>query len=132
MPIKVRTKMKERFLKLALVTCFVFMVTALFTVNASADTSVISHEDNVYYGIVASGYEGNVEWSIDTSGTLTLTGYGNLGNNFLNYEFPWINYASYVEKIIVGEGITYIGCNAFSSCSKIVMAVSFHLFSFSV
>ena len=62
----------------------------------------------------------NVKWKY-TSGTLTITGSGEMddwnrpGNFWGNSGFvPWLDYADKITKVVIGEGVTYIGSCAFA------------------
>lgn len=61
---------------------------------------------------VASGTCGtNATWMLDSDGTLTISGSGAM-DDYGNGE-PWEEYESNIKKVIIDEGITYIGARAF-------------------
>jgi hypothetical protein len=71
---------------------------------------------------VASGSCGrngdNVTWSLDSSGTLTISGTGEMywSSHAEEYGFwsPWsLNYSDSVKKVVIQSGITHIGDSAF-------------------
>ena len=64
--------------------------------------------------IVASGTCGtNVGWELDTEGTLTISGAGAM-RDYSHYSYvPWYNYRDQIAAIVVEEGITIVGNNAF-------------------
>ncbi len=64
----------------------------------------------------------NLRWSFNSSnGTLTITGYGEMGNYRYDYEcnchtIPWDNYRKSITRVILPNGITSIGSEAFYGC----------------
>lgn len=68
----------------------------------------------------------NISWELDDSGTLTLTGSGAMRDYAYSDYFgedvsPWREYKieNDIKKIIVGDGITSIGRNAFYNCDEV-------------
>jgi len=57
------------------------------------------------------------EWSLDEAGTLEITGRGAEEDFDSAAETPW--YGKTVYAVVVQEGITEIGSNAFRSCTKL-------------
>lgn len=67
----------------------------------------------------ASGECGvNLSWTLDDSGTLTISGSGDM-YNFAWHDFPWISQKNKVKKVVVAQGVTSIGDNAFYGCGSI-------------
>ena len=73
--------------------------------------------------IIASGNCGasgsNVTWKLDSEGTLTISGEGRMKNYYGNSEAPWYLIRSYIEVVVIQEGITSIGVDAFRECSSL-------------
>ena len=72
---------------------------------------------------VASGTCGdNVSWLLDDSGTLTISGTGEMYNYNDYYTYfnktPWYDYRSDIKKIIIQNGVTSIGEYAFQQCTS--------------
>jgi len=69
----------------------------------------------------ASGECGNdLTWVLDSDGVLTISGTGEM-YDFENYgenPAPWCDYRYYITEIIMEEGVTYIGENAFENCDN--------------
>ena len=64
----------------------------------------------------ASGICGNnLYWNLSTDGVLTIYGTGAMYNYFLGstYASPWYAYRSYINRVVVEEGVTTIGEYAF-------------------
>jgi len=60
----------------------------------------------------------NVNWSLDDSGLLTLSGTGKM----FDYEsdnVPWKDSRDSIKTLQVDDGITYIGNYAFSDCTSL-------------
>jgi len=67
--------------------------------------------------LIASGSCGvNVEWQLDSTGTLHVFGTGEMQaytwSNFVP-NTPWYAYRSSITKIVIGDGVTAIGASAF-------------------
>ncbi|MBO5343224.1 MAG: leucine-rich repeat protein, partial [Ruminococcus sp.] len=63
----------------------------------------------------AEGYE--LTWSLDSKGTLTISGTGEMDSWALNS--PWSEHSDKITKVIIENGVTTIGEQAFSGCEKI-------------
>ena len=70
-----------------------------------------------YVNVIASGECGDdVTWTLDDTGTLTISGTGPMSNN----EFgPWYDYQESIKKVIIQSGVTTIGGGAFSDCENL-------------
>lgn len=95
--------MKKRLSSGLLALC---MMLALLPVSAFAEGGTI----------VASGECGaqgdNLTWTLDSEGTLTISGEGMMGNEG---SVPWTK--SDIKKVVIEDGVTSIGKYAFSHCS---------------
>ena len=103
----------RRFTALMLALC---MLTALTAEIFAAD-------------IVASGYCGgegdgtNLSWTLDSEGTLTISGKGKMKNYYSDSMYP--NYAPWYElrtsckNLVLNPGIASIGTDAFFKCSRL-------------
>ena len=61
------------------------------------------------------GAEGdNVTWTLDSEGTLTISGEGAMNDYVSNYNTPWSSLK--YENVVIENGITSIGEKAFSFC----------------
>jgi len=80
--------------------------------------------------IIASGYCGgegngqNLEWKLDKDGVLTISGEGkmadydfNKGSEYYLTTAPWGEYKDSLTLLVIENGVTTIGKNAFSDCS---------------
>ena len=57
-----------------------------------------------------------VTWTIDSNGTLTISGSGDM-ENFAIDAAPWKDYRSSIKKLVVNSGVTSIGDFAFCNCT---------------
>lgn len=74
-------------------------VTEQFAIAASAEES-----------IVASGeYKYNLTWTLDSEGTLTISGEGEM----YEYGIPWEDYKNDIKSIVIEEGVTNIAWGVF-------------------
>lgn len=102
---KKQSGLLRRLTALALTLC---MLAALTAEIFAADT-------------VASGKCGangsNLTWTLDSEGTLTISGKGAMKDYDYKNKAPWKQYASSLKNLVLKEGITTIGDEAFSGCS---------------
>lgn len=72
--------------------------------------------------IVASGSCGgegdgtNLTWTLDSEGTLTISGTGKMAD-YSYSSAPWHSYEASLKKLVIGNGMTSIGSYAFRGCS---------------
>ncbi|MBQ4643377.1 MAG: leucine-rich repeat protein [Oscillospiraceae bacterium] len=77
--------------------------------------------------IIASGYCGgegngqNLEWKLDKDGVLIISGTGKMADYEYLYkdeatDAPWVEYCDSVKVLVIKEGVTSIGDNAFLDC----------------
>ena len=64
----------------------------------------------------------NLDWSISNDGTLSITGTGTM-NGYINRNAPWKTYSDYIKKLVLEEGVTSIGTNAFYGLSELTAIV---------
>ena len=65
---------------------------------------------------IASGWCGEgLSWTLDLSGTLTISGEGAMTNYSWN-DAPWNNYREKIKTVIIEPGVTSIGACAFYVC----------------
>ena len=74
--------------------------------------------------VVASGKCGdNLTWVLDTNGLLTISGEGAMDDyDFYNQSStraPWTEYANQIKTIIVENGVTIVGEDAFCYCDEL-------------
>ena len=67
-------------------------------------------------GVVASGTEGNITWSLDGSGLLTIDGSGIIQNYSSSSLPPWNKYRKSITSVEIKEGVTCIGDYSFYNC----------------
>ena len=60
----------------------------------------------------ASACGDNLTWTLDESGTLTISGTGDMWD-FIGYEAPW---GSRIQSVVIEDGVTGIGGYAFFGC----------------
>ena len=83
----------------------------------------ISFNTNVYAATIVRNGHTEVLWTLDEEGTLTIGGKGKI----LSYtiyvggytDSPWNSFKESIKKVVIKEGITGIGDNAFYRCSNI-------------
>ena len=76
--------------------------------------------------IVASGTCGaqgdNLAWALDSDGTLTISGTGEMHDYnyfYLDNRTPWVDYNEQIKTVIVKSGVTSIGTYAFFGCGAL-------------
>ena len=97
--------MKKRFLQLILILGLIIsLILSTSIVTTAATTSGTCGE--------------NLTWILDSKGTLTINGTGEM-TNFANYSSaPWFPVRWDVKSIYISDGVTSIGNNAFMSCAS--------------
>ena len=60
----------------------------------------------------------NLSWTLDDSGTLTISGTGEM-KNWGYGGTPWDDYNSFIKKAIINYGVTSIGNYAFYYCESL-------------
>ena len=78
--------------------------------------SATIHFESTHVTIVDSGLWGDLNWSLDNNGTLTISGTGEMNNFSLWSSEAWRQYASNIKKIILHSSLTSIGQYAFCDC----------------
>ena len=58
------------------------------------------------------------QWTLDTDGVLTISGRKNL-DDFRYHGTPWHDIRDKIRAVVVEDGITYLGDNAFEGCEKL-------------
>lgn len=108
---KKQSGLLRRLTALALALC---MLAALTAEIFAADII-----DSGYCG--AEGDGKNLTWTLDSEGTLTISGKGKMadfihdGNDSFGSKQPWIEHQYSIRKLVLGSGITSIGAEAFCS-----------------
>ena len=84
-----------------------------YTISVSAKTNSNPVDDK-------SGTCGeDLTWSLDDKGVLTISGTGNMEDYTLLSKAPWSDYSQDITSIVVQDGVTSIGDNAFINCNKV-------------
>ena len=101
--------MRKRILSFVLV---VLMIATLLPVTALAADVVKSGTCG------AEGDGSNLTWTLDSEGTLTISGSGDM----YDYDFsraPWYGSRSRVKSAVIADGVTSIGESAFYVCTSL-------------
>ncbi len=100
--------MKRWILSLALCLCLCLTICGLCGRAKAAD-------------VVASGNCGqsgaNVTWSLDSEGTMTISGSGKMKDYIYSSAMPWDSNKNSIKNIVVGNGVTSIGNYTFYGCA---------------
>ena len=59
-----------------------------------------------------------VSWTLDSVGTLTITGSGPT-DNWTSDSAPWNSYKKSIKAVVIGQGVTSIGTSAFEGCTNL-------------
>ncbi len=70
-------------------------------------------------GITGGTHGTNMTWTVDIFGTLTVYGEGAMQDCSTNYGGPWYRYYDKITGLVVEEGVTAIGSNAFYKASNL-------------
>lgn len=61
----------------------------------------------------------NLTWQLDSSGTLTVSGTGNMDEALDRTPCPWKDLKDDIKKVVIGKGVTSIGMGMFSYCNNL-------------
>ena len=64
---------------------------------------------------IGGEYGSNLTWQLDSQGTLTISGSGEMPNTSI----PWNNYRSDIKKVVIDDGVTSVSSGAFYSCTNL-------------
>ena len=95
-------QMKKKVVSLTLVLC---MLLSFMPIIASAATSGTCGD--------------NLTWTLDNNGTLTISGTGDMDDWGYN-SFPWYSKREGVRDVIIENGVTSVGKNAFYGCESLI------------
>lgn len=72
-------------------------------------------------GKLASGTDGDLTWTMNIDGTLTISGEGEMPNyDHVDIFPPWSDFAADIKTIVIGENVTNIGARAFNNCTGLI------------
>ncbi len=60
----------------------------------------------------------NLTWSLNTCGVLTISGTGAM-SNYPGMTMPWRSRRASITSVVISDGVTRIGYNAFNGCSNL-------------
>ena len=70
--------------------------------------------------VVDSGTCGkNLTWKLESSGTLTVSGTGDMNEDLDSNPCPWKEYSDEIKNVIIGTGVTSIGMGMFDNCNNL-------------
>ncbi|MBR3836329.1 MAG: leucine-rich repeat protein [Clostridia bacterium] len=75
-------------------------------------------ENGYYAGVCGAENINDAIWSLDSQGTLTISGTGKYDVEYLNA--PWLAYESSIKDVVIEEGITNIRQGSFNELSNAV------------
>ena len=64
----------------------------------------------------SSFYDDSLTWTLDSSGVLTISGSGVMGDCWPQ---PWEEYCETITAVVLEDGVTNVGSNAFSACTAL-------------
>ena len=67
----------------------------------------------------ASGTTGTLSWTLCPDGTLTISGEGEMPD-YEPFGMPWNNYFDFITNVIINEGVSNIGNEAFDDCTNLI------------
>ena len=100
-------------------------------ISSRTQTGVITGRDgqlahDITAAVVDSGTDGNITWSLDSNGKLTISGTGAM-KDYSSKSYsgtyatsaPWGKYYKDIKSVVIESGITSIGNFAFDNCSSL-------------
>ena len=107
------TPMKTKKLRLVSALLALAMLFALLPTAAFAATEV------AHGTCGASGNETNVTWTLDSDGTLTISGTGAMKGYSGAGGRPWNDRSADIRTVVIGSEVTKIGSYAFAGCKNL-------------
>ena len=107
--------MKTKKLRILSALLALAMLLALLPTAAFADDSVVA-------GGTFGANGDNLEWTLDNNGTLTISGSGAMADYDSYYNQPWAGQRDNIKHLVVENGVTSIGNNAFRYCTNLIDA----------
>lgn len=101
---------------LTLIMMFSMFAGLKMTSHATAEIIANGTCHTSLYGGTPDGY---VEWSLDSEGTLMITGNGSMVEKDDAWTNYWEAYSDNIKKVIVGEGVKRISSGAFKYCKNL-------------
>ena len=90
---------------LAAILCFSAWLVMPHTVNAETVDGGVCGE--------------NMTWSLDSTGTLTISGSGPMSAYTDRNHAPWWSYRDMIESVVLEDGVTSVGNYAFIHCDRL-------------
>ena len=118
----------KRFISIILsilIVCSSFAGMTVFAEEANKnerakDVASVGADVNVDEVSATSGTTGVCKWSYDEStNTLTISGNGYMGDYYWADECPWYYFRESIKEIVIENGITSIGEDAFYGCTSL-------------
>ena len=102
--------MKTRKIRLLSALLALAMLLALLPTAAFAEDNIVDHGT-----CGAKGNESNVTWTLDSDGTLTISGTGAMADyGSISNRSPWsVNVPRTIQAVVIGKNVTSIGSCAF-------------------
>ena len=69
--------------------------------------------------LASSGTWGQLKWTLDNSGLLTISGNGPMNDFGRSSSEAWHTYKKSIRRVVIGDGVKRIGCYAFYDCDSI-------------
>ena len=69
-------------------------------------------------GVGALAASGELTWSLDKKGTLTISGNGDMPN-YSDDTPPWEKYKDDIKAVVIENGVTHIGTQSFQYCTNL-------------
>lgn len=88
------------------------------TVQTAEEETVVS--EPAMGAVVQSGKCGdNLTWTLNSDGTLSISGTGRMTEWDSSYSVPWYKYRNQVISVLIHQGVTSIGTFAFKQCTNL-------------
>ena len=81
----------------------------VLAVSAEGDLTIVDSGNCGEWNQSTQDYADNVKWTLDSEGTLTISGEGAIEKSFHNNQS--------IKKAVIKKGVTRIGFNAFEGCT---------------
>lgn len=88
------------------------------SIGSKAHIYIYKNYKNVVINAIPGICGDNTQWTIDKEGTLNILGEGEMFD-YQKGKAPWYTFRTSINKVIISDGVTSVGSNAFFGCAKL-------------
>ena len=98
---------------------FSLLLAIILVLGVACSVPAVSAAEISQGSVAAGGTTGDCSWVLDSEGTLTISGNGAMDDYSYDWDETYAPWGTDVKKVIIENGVTTIGSEAFSNCSDL-------------